>query len=241
MGMKAGDLEDLVSNLLSIDEFESKIDDEEAIVVGFRVEDKEPAKDLSRFIEKSTINLLDTEVSPAPDEDGKFVVFVEFYRNKKFPEELISVLRILENLTKIKKENYKFTAYKKKGEHEADEDTIRRKVRLKPRKEEKKEDDVIDYLGDSGLDDATLEDGKLTIVKNGKSICLEFIDLMPTDKLFETYKLNNIPFTINEEAKWFSRDMFNLLGAGYATNIIKGYVLLSKENSHTSLLLQDNF
>ena len=107
MGLKAGDLDDLVSNLISIDEFESKIDNEEAIVVGFKVDDKEPAQDLSRFIEKSTVDLMDTEVSPAPDTDGKYIVFVEFSRDKAFPHNLVSVLKSMENLTNIKLEEYR--------------------------------------------------------------------------------------------------------------------------------------
>lgn len=242
MGMKGGDLEDLVHNLISVDEFESKIDDENAIVVGFKVEDKEPAQDLSRFLEKSAVALLDTEVSPAPDEDGKYVVFVEFNRDKEFPANLVEILDSLENLTKIDQKEYKFTVYKRKGEHVADEDTLKRKVRLKPKKEkeaEKKDNEVIDFLNDSGLDDATITDGKLILIKNGKDACFEVISLQSADKLFAKYELENIPFTINEEAKWLSRDMFRLLGPGYAANIIKDYVLISKEDTHAALLLRD--
>lgn len=238
MGLKAGDLEDLVSHIISVDEFESKIDNDKAIVVGFKVDDKEPAQDLSRFIEKSAVDLMDTEVSGAPDTDGKYVVFVEYARDREFPSNLCTTLESMENLTGIKKENYRFTAYKKKGEHEVEEDILRRKVRLKPMP--KKDDAIVDFLGDSGLDDATIADGKLTIVKNGKELCYEVVDLMSADKLFSHYKLDGLPFTMNETARVHSRDMYKMLGAGYTTNLIKGFLLVSKANTEKALLLQDN-
>src|SRR6056297_3156277 len=79
-----GDLENLVSSTISIDEYESKIDPE-AIVLAFFVKSEDPAYDLSRFIEFGPFSyILDTEVSPAPDENGNYLVFVEFEAaNKK--------------------------------------------------------------------------------------------------------------------------------------------------------------
>ena len=75
-GLRPDDLEDLVLPILSIDEYESKIEDD-GIVVGFYTQYKDPANDLNRFIQKSAIDILDSEVSPAPTEDGYFIVFVE--------------------------------------------------------------------------------------------------------------------------------------------------------------------
>src|SRR5690606_30290855 len=72
-----GDLKDLIKPVVSIDEFEPKIDPA-AIVLAFYAREEDPAFDLSRFIEFGPINsVLDTEVSPAPDEDGFYLVFVE--------------------------------------------------------------------------------------------------------------------------------------------------------------------
>ena len=70
-GMRENDLDDLVLPLITIDEYVSKIgDDKEVIVVGFFVEDEDPANDLSRFIDRSVTNILDTDVSPVPNEEG---------------------------------------------------------------------------------------------------------------------------------------------------------------------------
>jgi hypothetical protein len=82
-GMQANDLDFLIMPLISIDEYESKIDDRRAVVIGFYVTDNDPASELSAFIEKGTVPVLDTEVSPAPTEDGYYMVFVEMDRNEK--------------------------------------------------------------------------------------------------------------------------------------------------------------
>ena len=66
MSLHPGDLQDLVLPLIDIDTFNSKIDNQRAIVVAFQVTDQDPAQDLMKFIEGSNLALLDTEVSPAP-------------------------------------------------------------------------------------------------------------------------------------------------------------------------------
>jgi 23S rRNA U2552 (ribose-2'-O)-methylase RlmE/FtsJ len=81
-GMWSGDLADLVQPLVSIDEYSSKID-KEAIAIGFYVHDKDAADDLNRFIQKSPISILDSDVSPAPDQRGFYIVFVEFAFNDR--------------------------------------------------------------------------------------------------------------------------------------------------------------
>lgn len=131
-GLHQGDLRDLVLPVISVDEFDSKID-EEAIVVAFFVNDDLPAKDLMFFIEQSYVELLDTEVSPAPNEEGYFLVFVEFLRNDEFPEILVNLLNSLNGLTKIKK--WKFKPYKYDAAMDATEENIKKSVRLTPQEE----------------------------------------------------------------------------------------------------------
>ena len=232
MGLRAGDLEDLVSNTISIDEFESKIDNEKAIVVAFKVADKEPAQDLSRFIEKSAVDLLDTEVSPAPDTDGKFVVFVEYSRNEKFPGEFITTVKSLKNLTNIGIDDFKFTVYKHSGTHNITEENLIEKVNLNSDNAKV----VEQFFKDSVADAIILDENIVTLNKFNSSISFKIVDVNKTNILFDKYKLNGIPFKLNEEAKQVSRDMLNILGSSYSANLIKGYVLLSKSNSNISVL-----
>lgn len=91
-------LKDLVYEIISIDEYTSKIG-ENNIVVAFQVKDNfDAAYDLSSFIEKSPLGALDTEASETPNIDGRYVVFAEFERNGEFPERLLSLLKTIENL-----------------------------------------------------------------------------------------------------------------------------------------------
>lgn len=97
-GLKENALDHLIIPLLTVDEYESKIDDKRVIVVGFFVFDKDPADDLASFIDKSSSKVLDTEVSPAPTPEGYYVVFVELLRNNEFPEILMNIIKEVENL-----------------------------------------------------------------------------------------------------------------------------------------------
>lgn len=90
-GMWSGDLADLVQPLVSIDEYKSKIDIS-AIAIGFYVTDKDAAGDLNRFIQKSPVSLIDTDVSPAPDQRGYYLVFVEIENNDRLVSSITSVL-----------------------------------------------------------------------------------------------------------------------------------------------------
>lgn len=100
-GLTAHALDYLILPLITVDEYESKIDDRRVIVVGFYVTDYDPADDLSTFIDKSNLDILDTEISPAPTSEGHYVVFVEIRRNEEFPSVLLEILNEIKNLCTI--------------------------------------------------------------------------------------------------------------------------------------------
>jgi len=100
-GLMPGTLDHLILPMISIDEYESKIDDRRVIVVGFFVNDLDPADDLSMFIDKSSSDILDTEVSPSPTPDGYYMVFVEITRDSNFTKIVIEMLGQVENLCSI--------------------------------------------------------------------------------------------------------------------------------------------
>ena len=127
-----GDLEHLVLPIVSIDEYCSKIDDRQCIVIGFYVLDKDPANDLCIFIEKSNIKTLDCEVSPAPTPDGYYVVFVELDRSDTFPKHILEILEQVNNLVNI--DQWQFKPHGKEDILELNEDTIKKTVQLDPEK-----------------------------------------------------------------------------------------------------------
>lgn len=100
MTVKRHELKDTVLPYVSVDEFKSKTGtDYEVIVVAFYCIDAEPAKELSSFIEKGFLDILDTEVSPNPDEQGHYIVFVELKRNDSFIPVFKELLIDNENVT----------------------------------------------------------------------------------------------------------------------------------------------
>lgn len=102
-GVEYGDLQSLVSTNVSIAEFEPKTGtNDDVVVIGFFCKDEAPADDLASFIEKSVVDILDTEVSPNPDENGFYMVFVEV-ENENLMTTVFELLEDVSRLTEIEK------------------------------------------------------------------------------------------------------------------------------------------
>lgn len=99
-GMWAGDLNDLISPTITIDEFKSRIDSK-ALVVGVYIRDLDAANDLNRFLQKSHVDVLYTEVSPATDQRGFYIVFIELMRNDKLVDNIIELMTDVTSLTNV--------------------------------------------------------------------------------------------------------------------------------------------
>jgi hypothetical protein len=107
-GVEYGDLSGLVDSKVSIAEFMPKTGTEEdVIVLGFFVKDEEPAKDLAKFIERGVTPMLDTEVSPNPNDIGMYIVFVEV-ENEDLMNTTLSLIHDIRGLTKNKSWDIQF-------------------------------------------------------------------------------------------------------------------------------------
>jgi hypothetical protein len=108
-GMRPGDLEHLILPDVSVDEFEPKSGQpDNVVVVGFYAEDQEPANDLASFIERGSHDILDTEVSPAPDENGRYLIFVEMNRDESMFDNTVKILKDIGKLTDVDEWKIKF-------------------------------------------------------------------------------------------------------------------------------------
>lgn len=100
MGLTPNTLKNTVSDQVSIDAFEPKSGhSHEVIVVAMLAEDLDPANDLGDFITKGNVGIIDVDVSPNPNEDGLYVVFIEFPREGDFIRKLKEMLRDVDNIT----------------------------------------------------------------------------------------------------------------------------------------------
>lgn len=230
-GLMAHDLDDLVLPMLTIDQYESKISDE-AIVVGFYVFDEEPAFDLSLFIEKGVNQVLDTEVSPAPTEDGYYVCFVEFNRTTLFPQQLLNLIENINNVTNVK--NWQFQSYRSKKIHDLSKTNLEKFVRLqtKPKKAKVKE-----WLKTSTINKFETR-GKQIQLNQNPALTFEFVAFGPGPKLFESHGLNNKSFDLDQTSKSQTNLLLAALGSHYNVDSINQVFAVTKINDQNILLLK---
>ena len=132
-GLEAGDLSRLIHPEMHIDEFKSKLgDDEDVIVITFKVDSKEPAADLVAFIEKGYDWVIDADISSGEMDDGSYIVFVELDRNEAAVDNIVSLMDDLMNLTKQKLSDWRVRYYKSRQEREFSAEALRELIPLTP-------------------------------------------------------------------------------------------------------------
>jgi hypothetical protein len=120
-GLEQGDLKRLVHPELHIDEFKSKLGrDEDVCVVSFKVTGKEPATDLVNFIEKGYEWVIDADVSSGEMDDGDYIVFVECERDRHIPQNIVTMMEDLMNVTGQKVKQWRVRYYKDQTDHSLD-------------------------------------------------------------------------------------------------------------------------
>lgn len=111
MGLRAGDLHDLVKPVFEVDSYRSKMgSDENIVVVSFSVMEQQAAKDLVDFIEKGYNFVLDADATPGEIDEGIYKVFVEMERNPKISTQVLELLDGVGKLAQV--EDFRFRYYK---------------------------------------------------------------------------------------------------------------------------------
>jgi len=96
------DLEDLIKPTIHVDEFSSKMgDDDDIIVVSFFVRDAQAAKDLMMWFEKGYDFVLDADRSPGEIRPGRYLVYVEIRRRSTAGGHVEQLLDDLNTLTEF--------------------------------------------------------------------------------------------------------------------------------------------
>ena len=238
-GLRVGDLTDLVLPKVSIDEYESKIS-KDAIVVGFYVDHKDPATDLSSFIEKGAGNILDTEVSPAPDDDGNYLVFVEFMRNEKFPEDVEDVLDSLEALTGIKE--WQYNAYGHGDENfDFSRDSIINKVRLEEEPMEEITDEQMEslqFFKPSILDNVEIDGKTISLTKSGNTKVFEQIALGDANLLIHILSLESKPVLLDQQSLYECNSLRRMLGENWDVNKIDNHYILANNEDERIMVIK---
>lgn len=131
MGLRNGDLRDLVYDIFEVDSYKSKMgEDKDIITLSFSVKDKAPAEDLMDFLEKGYEYVLDADVTPGEQVDGTYKVFVEIERNR---ESINQIMEIADGVRKLAKlGNLKFRYYKNFRSEDLSEESLSNVVPTDP-------------------------------------------------------------------------------------------------------------
>jgi len=99
-GLHYKDLMGMMKPTVHIDEFSSKMgDDDEIIVASFFVRDHQAAKDLMNWCEKGYDWILDSDMSPGEIKPNRYLVYVEMKRRSNIGEKLNEMLNDFNTLT----------------------------------------------------------------------------------------------------------------------------------------------
>lgn len=186
----AGDLKFLVSSVIEIDSYKSKIgDDEKMVVISFNVDNKEPADDLARFLELGYDWVVDADATDGPIDTGKYKVFVEIERNKHAPERILDMLDAVKKLTNI--ENFRFRYYKSFKTHTVDDSNLRQLVPLDKESyaisiKENRLNNFSNFFNRSYLEKIEMLDHDITFKKMfAESLRMKIKDFGPTKQVYQ--------------------------------------------------------
>lgn len=107
MSLEYKDLEGLVKNSIHVDEFASKMgDDDDIIVVSFYVRDRAASEDLVHWFEKGYDFILDADASPGELKPNRFLVYIEMRRRNAAARHIQEILSDMNTLTEFEPDDW---------------------------------------------------------------------------------------------------------------------------------------
>lgn len=106
-GLEYKDMVGILKPTIHVDEFSSKMgDDDDIIVVSFFVRNKQAAQDLANWFEKGYDWVLDADISPGEIKPGRFLVYIELRRRSSAGRHLALAVEDLASLTEHEPNNW---------------------------------------------------------------------------------------------------------------------------------------
>lgn len=140
------DMEGLVKSTIHVDEFSSKMgDDDDIIVISFFVRDAQAAKDLMSWFEKGYDFVLDADRSPGEIKPGRYLVYVEIRRRSTAGDHVEQLLNDLNTLTEWE-DSSAWTMHYQDQEVPFTRDTFDSMVPLSPRAYREKKDRELNEM-----------------------------------------------------------------------------------------------
>jgi hypothetical protein len=260
MSLREGDLRDTVLSKISIDEFEPKTGSaEDVMVIGFYVSEGAVGEDLYHFISGSTVDVRDVEVSPNPNEDDYYMVFVELDRNDGVKQKIEEILKDIGRLTgdlKWKAKTYLNDEYVPFGEQldsflitdpehyitreEFEAQQARdEELRLEEERVEKESADnsnaILEFLRTTNLLRAGINDGKLNMQDARYILSLEVVDFGAGKEVLQNYGISESAIKADFDYTLFEK-LKTMLGEMKALPIDE-YIVIYNPADQTNVLL----
>jgi len=179
MGLYEGDLKDTVLKKVSVDEFEPKTgESKDVVVVGYYVSEELVGKDLYSFINNGIVEFRDVEVTPNPNEDGYFMVFVELDRNentynniKQLTNDISNVAgelnwevktHLTDDYSPLGSDEFKAALITDPADYKTREDMDKQQAEEQMNQ---KNQDILEFLGKSLLDTVVINENTITMTK----------------------------------------------------------------------------
>jgi len=128
-GLRKNDLNDIIKNIISIDEYIGKISDKSIVIAFFSI-DKEVCKDIKDYLLKTPdLEVLDIDYEDRPNSDDLYTIYIDLPRNKdKFYENFLVLIREMSKISNIK--NWYMKIYGKKLLHRLTDKNLKRLLEL---------------------------------------------------------------------------------------------------------------
>lgn len=228
-GLRKDDLKSMVSGRVSVDEYESKIDDS-AIVIAFYVLGKEAANDVNRFLQKSYVDLLDTEVSAAPDQKGYYLVFVEMATNTKTASNIAALCRELTAVTA--NEKWEFSVRGDDDTNVIALDDIENEIA------DKLQNLVEGWFPSDLTHKVVIQEGIINVQGTVSSLKFDMVDYGKFSSVYTRNHLNESPVDLT---KYRSEEYFcakNLLGESWQLDCLGDYIVAYRPSTDKLLLIK---
>lgn len=187
--LKYNDLSGVMLPNVSLDEFEPKTGDKENVaVIGFYVKEQSAGDDLLKYLHRSKFDIRDVEVTPNPDPDNNYMVFVEVDRQEGLLNTIVEISADVKNISGI--ENWKIKPLLSDDLLDLNSDEVKDYVIETPEAYISKEDfdnkrkqdadnafeeSVHNFFAKSNALNVEILDNKLTIKDYKNSTTLEFV------------------------------------------------------------------
>lgn len=168
-GLRSNDLKEMIAPIFEIDTYRSKMgEDRDVVVLSFTAKDRNPAKDLMEFIEKSYSFVLDADVSSGENKNGEYYIFVEIPRSNKLSEQIKDLTYGINKLTGINE--FKFKYHKGTSSYAVNEASIKDIIPNSPVEYDAfvaqiKTESIKSFFNKTLMDDLSLEQDIITIHK----------------------------------------------------------------------------